>query len=148
MNSEIGYCHAWPNELKAAWRKVNRLQCKVRCLSSNMEKISYEDFDDLMCELEKTQQELYEAHFDFDRMKQMWDSMMPPSAMWLQREKAGFCNIGISVFWDKNLEKERSIAGRSLTFCNGVICVSLLCSQLPAVIYQTSEYRYKGRQPL
>ena len=67
---------------------------KVRCLSSNMEKISYEDFDDLMCELEKTQQELYEAHFDFDRMKQMWDSMMSQhAAKSRQSENASFCNV-------------------------------------------------------
>lgn len=94
MNNEIGYCHAWPNEIKAAWRKVNRLQCKVRCLSSNIEKISFEDFDELMCELEKTQQELFEAHFDFDRLKQMWDSMMSQrTAKSRQSENGPFCNV-------------------------------------------------------
>lgn len=76
MSNEIGYCHAWPDELKAAWRKVNRLQCKVRCLSSNMEKISYEEFDELMCELEKTQQELFEARAAFEAMYRLWMSLL------------------------------------------------------------------------
>ncbi len=91
MSNEIGYCHAWPDELKVAWRKVNRLQCKVRCLSSNMEKISYEEFDELMCELEKTQQELFEARAAFEAMYRLWTRLFEQhTAKSRQSENGGF----------------------------------------------------------
>lgn len=94
MSNEIGYCHAWPEELKAAWRRVNRLQCKLRCLNSNVEKIDYEDFDELMCELEKTQQELFEAHSTFDELNRMWGTLLEQHTAKSRQSKNGpFCNV-------------------------------------------------------
>lgn len=32
MDDYFGFCAAWPEVLKEAWRKQNKPRCKLRCL--------------------------------------------------------------------------------------------------------------------
>ena len=72
MNNDIGYCNAWPAPLKEAWKKRNKLRCRKRCLESNLDRIGYDDFDDLFIELDKVDQELQQACHEFDMIYQRY----------------------------------------------------------------------------
>lgn len=58
---DYSHCAAWPEELQKAEKEKYRLSLKIRCLEANIERADYEDFDELMSELEATQQQLNEV---------------------------------------------------------------------------------------
>lgn len=58
---ERDYCEAWPPELQEAEKRRFRAECKLRCLESNLDRISPAEFDALMDQIEATQEELYAA---------------------------------------------------------------------------------------
>lgn len=74
--NDIGYCHAWHAFVKAAWKKYYRLQCRLRCLQANLDRIDYADFDNLFCELEKVQQDLFSSRLELEQLLRKYD---PPT---------------------------------------------------------------------
>lgn len=51
----------WPKERHDAELRVYRAQCKLRCLEANLDRIDYEEFDELMSAIEATRAELHAA---------------------------------------------------------------------------------------
>lgn len=72
-NMNIGYCNAWPDNLKDAWEVVDRLDKKIRCLDANIERISYSEFDTLYSELQKVRADLNEACRRFETLYRQYD---------------------------------------------------------------------------
>ncbi len=68
MNDYFGFCPTWPEPLKEAWHKQNKLRCKLRCLKGCLDRTDYSDFEALFTELEKVQQELFTACFEFEQL--------------------------------------------------------------------------------
>lgn len=58
MHIDYSYSDKWPQEIKDIEAKRYRLQMKIVCLESNIERCDFESFDTLMQELEQAQQEL------------------------------------------------------------------------------------------
>lgn len=76
--NDIGYRHTWPAPVKAAWRKHNSLQCRLRCLQANLDRIAYADFDDLISELEKVQQDLFASRLELEQLIRRYDPTTLP----------------------------------------------------------------------
>ena len=76
MNNDLGYCNTWPAPLKEAWKKHNKLLCRMRCLEGNLDRIDYADFDDLFSELETVQHQLIEARMEFDQLLHRYDPVV------------------------------------------------------------------------
>lgn len=55
------WCEAWSPERKDAERRVYRARCLVRCLEANLDRIDFDQFDDLMVRLEAAYAELHAA---------------------------------------------------------------------------------------
>lgn len=68
MSDYFGFRASWPEVLKEAWRKQNKLRCKLRCLEGCIDRTDYDDFEALFSELEKVQQELFAACFEFEQL--------------------------------------------------------------------------------
>lgn len=68
MDDYFGFRAAWPEVLKEAWRKQNKLRCKLRCLEGCIDRTDYSDFEPLFSELEKVQLELFAACFEFEQL--------------------------------------------------------------------------------
>ena len=66
---EHEYCAAWPPELQEAeWRRY-RAVCRLKMLEAQLERISPEEFDQLMEQIVAAQAEVYEAGNDVLRLK-------------------------------------------------------------------------------
>lgn len=55
----FSYCEADSPELKEIKRKYDRAVCRVKCLEANITRIDYREFDALMDELEKAQEDVH-----------------------------------------------------------------------------------------
>ena len=55
------WCEAWSNERKEAELRIYRARCRVRCLEANLDRIDYEEFDNLMTRIELARAELRDA---------------------------------------------------------------------------------------
>lgn len=55
------WCEAWPQERKDAEFRVYRARCRLRCLEANLDRIDFDQFDDLMAQLEAARAELQAA---------------------------------------------------------------------------------------
>lgn len=58
------YNDRWPAELKAAEQRRYRAECKVRCLTANLDRVDPAGFDALMLQIELAQEELQSAAAD------------------------------------------------------------------------------------
>ena len=67
---EREYCAAWPPELKEAEQRRYRAVCWLKMLEAQLNRISPEEFDQLMEQIEAAQAEVYEAGLEFT--KQRW----------------------------------------------------------------------------
>ncbi len=72
MSEYFGFCNTWPAALKEAWRKQNKLRCRLRCLEGCLDRTDYSDFETLFNELEKVQQELFQACFEFEQLQRRY----------------------------------------------------------------------------
>ena len=72
MNS-LGYCPAWPEELKELSRRNYRAACRVRNLEAALDRIAPNEFDAVMDQLETARRELYNTSAEFMRVKWRWD---------------------------------------------------------------------------
>ena len=55
------WCEAWPEELKEAERRRYRAECKLRCLTSALDRVDPVEFDSVMAQIEAAREELYAA---------------------------------------------------------------------------------------
>lgn len=55
------WCDTWSPEKKDAEMRLYRARCKLRCLEANLDKISPEQFDELMILIEEARMELHAA---------------------------------------------------------------------------------------
>ena len=55
------YNSRWSDELKEAERRRYRAECKVRCLTANLDRTEPGNFDALMSQIEAAQKELQDA---------------------------------------------------------------------------------------
>ncbi len=68
MNEYFGFSPSWPDELKKAWYKQNKLRYKLRCLDGCMSRADYDDFEITYSEWERVQKELLSACIEFERL--------------------------------------------------------------------------------
>lgn len=54
-------CEAWHQERKDAELRVYRARCRLRCLEANLDRIDFDQFDDLMAQIEAARAELQAA---------------------------------------------------------------------------------------
>lgn len=80
MNDYFGFCITWPDEVKEAWHKQNKLACRYRCLEAQLDRIDYAEFESLFTELEKVQRDLLEARQNFEQLQRRYCSSDLPGA--------------------------------------------------------------------
>lgn len=64
----IGYCEAWPEELKAAVRRCNRLDLLYENQRNWLTKIDPSEFDEACSKLEAIENAATSAHKVFDKL--------------------------------------------------------------------------------
>lgn len=71
----------WPPLLKEAERRNYRAECKLRCLTSSLDRIDPEDFDQVMDQIEEARKEVFETGSKFFELKYLYlarqDKSMP-----------------------------------------------------------------------
>ena len=67
------YNPAWPPELQEAERRRYRAACKVRCLTSSLDRIRPEEFEQVMNQIEEAQAEAYTQGHLVLAMKWEWE---------------------------------------------------------------------------
>lgn len=70
----LGYCAAWPEELKDLSRRHYRLVCRVRNLESAIDRVSPAEFDGVMDQLEAARAEMFKVASAFLTAKWKWDA--------------------------------------------------------------------------
>lgn len=80
MNDYFGFCITWPDEVKEAWSKQNKLACRYRCLEAQLDRIDYAEFESLFNELEKVQRDLLDARQSFEQLQRLHCSSDLPGA--------------------------------------------------------------------
>lgn len=57
----VTWCEAWSEELKEAELRRYRAECRLRCLTSSLDRIDLAEFDGLMAQIEQARAEVQKA---------------------------------------------------------------------------------------
>ncbi len=72
MSIDIGYCEAWPDEMKALSRTIYREEQRVRNLEAYIARVDPDEFDEVMAELENAKATLRNAVGTFTSCNYHW----------------------------------------------------------------------------
>ena len=85
---DLGFCAAWPDELKELSRRHYRAVCRVRNLENAVGRVDPTGFDSVMDQLEAAREELYTIGNTFWKAKWAWEMrrIMPEAELHAGRE--------------------------------------------------------------
>lgn len=69
---DVGYCEAWPDEMKELSRTIYREEQRVRNLEAYIARVDPDEFDAVMADLENAKATLRNATIAFTRCNYHW----------------------------------------------------------------------------